>query len=505
MTGIDRRTLLKVGALAAVSGPFAAALTRPTRVPASPLIASSAAAGSDAAVVGSWSGPFEMGGIAIHAALTHVGDVLIFGDVEEDAAGNLIPQYVGTWNHVTGAIEPAPLPYERDLFCAGTNILADGRIFVAGGHAHPAPGERTPENWPTGVADTDIYDPVTRTWTSGPDLTQARWYPTSLTMPDNTCLIVGGQAGMGTPSDTVDLYDPVANTVTQLSTAPVGLYPRMHLMPNGEALKTGPSRMSAYFSRATNAWTNAAAMGFGARVRGHSVLLPGATSVLQVGGQSDGTSPPTGTAEILDTAADTPQWMATGSLNHPRILGNTVVLPDGKVMIIGGGAQFKYTGPVYIPELWDPATGEWTELPPHQASRMYHSTALLLPDGRVLSAGQDDGPLETTGEIYSPAYLFKGPRPTITSAPSEAGYGQQLSISTPEAADIAGVTLIRPGSVTHQIDTDQRSLPLQFTAEAGTVTAQTPPNAETAPPGYYMLFILNKAGVPSVAPWLRLG
>jgi len=506
MTGIDRRTVLKAGALAALSGPFAAALTRPTPVSASPLIAPWTAAGSDPAVVGSWSEPFDMGGIAIHAALTHVGDVLFFGDIGDQAGSPEL--YVGTWNYATGAVGQAPLGYDRDLFCAGLNVLADGRVFVAGGHLHPSDAERTPENWPTGVADTDTYDPVARRWTSGPDLSEARWYPTSLTMPDNTVLIFGGQVGMGTPSDTVDMYDPAANTVTRLpasATRPVGLYPRMHLMPNGDVLKSGPPRTSAYFSRSTNAWTNSASMTFGARVRGHSVLLPGATRVLHVGGQSDGGTPPTGTAEVLDTSAKAPKWTATGSLNHPRILGNTVVLPDGKVIIIGGGAQFKYKGPVYIPELWDPANGRWIELPPHQASRMYHSVALLLPDGRVLSAGQDFGPLETTGEIYSPPYLFKGPRPTIASAPSEAGYGQQLSISTPEAADIASVVLIRPGCLTHQIDTDQRSLPLKFTAGSGTITAQTPPNAQTAPPGYYMLFILNSAGVPSVAPWVHLG
>ena len=122
----------------------------------------------------------------------------------------------------------------------------------------------------------------------------------------------------------------------------------------------------------------------------------------------------------------------------------------------------------------------------------------------MLSAGQNNGPLATYGEIYSPPYLFKGPRPTISGTPSSVGYGQQFTIASPDAADISSVTLIRAGSVTHQIDTDQRSIPLSFTAAGGTVTARAPANANLAPPGYYMLFVTNSNGVPSIAPWVQV-
>jgi hypothetical protein len=136
---------------------------------------------------------------------------------------------------------------------------------------------------------------------------------------------------------------------------------------------------------------------------------------------------------------------------------------------------------------------------------MYHATALLLPDGRVLSAGQDDGPLENYGEIFSPPYLFKGARPAITAAPAAVGYGQTLTITTPDAGNISSVTVIRAASVTHQIDTDQRSVPLTFTSSGGSLAAKSPASAALAPPGYYLLFIVNKTGVPSVAPWLKIG
>jgi hypothetical protein len=160
---------------------------------------------------------------------------------------------------------------------------------------------------------------------------------------------------------------------------------------------------------------------------------------------------------------------------------------------------------VKIPELYDPASGTWTAMAPQQGGRMYHSTALLLPDGRVLSAGQDNGPLATYGEIFSPPYLFRGARPTITGAPVSAGYGQALTISTPDAGTITKVTVIKAAATTHEVDTDQRSIPLTFSAGSGTITAQSPANANIAPPGYYMLFIVNSDGVPCVAPWIRIG
>jgi Domain of unknown function (DUF1929)/Kelch motif/Galactose oxidase, central domain len=347
-----------------------------------------------------------------------------------------------------------------------------------------------------------------RQWTQGPDMTEARWYPTTVLMPSGKALIFGGQAKPSVPSNTVEEYDPSTNTIRTLpstATKPLGLYPRMHLLPSGRVLKAGPQRATAMFNPATNAWSSVGPMVFGNRVYGCTGLLPGGNRVLAVGGQTGSGALPTGTAEFLDTSVAKPVWRSTGSLTYPRLLATPVTLPDGKVLVIGGGQAFRYTNPVKIPEMYDPAKQTWTVMAAQQASRMYHQTALLLPDGRVLSAGQDDGPLENYGEIFSPPYLFRGARPTITAAPTAAGYGQSLSIATPDAGDIASVTVIRAASVTHQINTDQRSVPLAFTASAGSLTAKSPANAALAPPGYYLLFIVNTNGVPSVAPWLKIG
>jgi hypothetical protein len=489
---VDRRTVLKAAAVAVAASPFAGHLATPAR-----------AAAADPAVAGSWAAPFNMGGIAIHSTLTRVGDVLFYQYVE-GTPGVDHTSYIGTWNYATGVAKAAPLTYPRDVFCASQTVLADGRVFIAGGHDHTTGNKQDA----VGVTNTDIYNPMTRTWTATAPLTQKRWYPTVVQISTGRVLIFGGQAHANAPSNTVEEYDPVTNTMRTLgptATKPVGLYPRMHMLPNGKVIKVGPEKMSTYFNPATSAWSNVATMLYGNRNRGCTALLAGAARVLTVGGRASNNVPATGTAEILDTSAATPAWRSTGSLKYPRLLANLVTLPDGQVLIVGGGADYKYTNPVKIPELYNPATGTWTAMAPQQAGRMYHSTAVLLPDGRVLSAGQDFGPLATYGEVFSPPYLFRGARPTITAAPASIGFKQTLTISTPDASAIKIVTVIRANAMTHEVDSDQRSVPLTFTAAGGTITAQSPASANVAPPGYYMLFIVNTNGVPCVAPWLRIG
>jgi hypothetical protein len=489
---VDRRTVLKAGMAAVLASPLAGYLATPAR-----------AAAADPAVVGSWAAPFNMGGVAIHATLTRVDDVLFYQYVEGSPTVDHT-SYVATWNYRTGATAEAGLPYDRDVFCASQGVLPDGRVFIAGGHDHTTGNKQDA----VGVTNTDIYNPANRTWTATAPLTQKRWYPTVVGLPNGRALVFGGQAAAGVPANTVEEYDPVTNTMRTLpptATKPVGLYPRMHMLPNGKVIKAGPEKMSAYFNPATSAWSNVANMLYGNRGRGCTALLPGATRVLAVGGRKSATAPATGTAELLDTSVATPAWRSTGSLTYPRLVANLVTLPDGQVLIVGGGAQYKYTNPVKIPELYNPVSGTWTPMAPQQAGRMYHSTAVLLPDGRVLSAGQDSGPLATYGEIFSPPYLFRGARPSITASPASIGYRQALNISTPDAGTISRVTVIKAGAATHEINSDQRSIPLTFAAAGGTITAQSPANANVAPPGYYLLFIVNINGVPSVAPWLRIG
>jgi hypothetical protein len=224
---------------------------------------------------------------------------------------------------------------------------------------------------------------------------------------------------------------------------------------------------------------------------------------MEIGGSNATTT--FNTAEILDLSASPLAWKATASMTFARRWANAVLLADGTVLVVGGGASGQFTGPVLTPELYDPVSATWTQMAAQAAPRMYHSTAVLLPDGRVLSAGQSNGTLQNTGEIFSPPYLFAGARPTITSAPASVGYNQQFTITTPNFASIGRVALVRAGSVTHSNNFDQRYVDLTSTSNGSNgLTATSPLDSNHAPPGWYMLFILS-SGVPSVASWVQVG
>ena len=219
--------------------------------------------------------------------------------------------------------------------------------------------------------------------------------------------------------------------------------------------------------------------------------------------------PITGTSVVIDMNQPSPTWRQVGSLNVPRAYDNLTALADGTVLIVGGDSTNNGMNPataVYEAELWSPTTEAWTPMASEQVPRLYHSTALLLPDGRVLVTGggrEGTEPDETNAEIYSPPYLFKGPRPTIAAAPSLVQYGTSFQVSTPDAGRIAKVGLARLGAPTHGFDQNQRYVPLTFAAGGSALTVQAPATGNVAPPGYYMLFIVDTNGVPSVASFAR--
>jgi hypothetical protein len=225
---------------------------------------------------------------------------------------------------------------------------------------------------------------------------------------------------------------------------------------------------------------------------------------------------PTATAEKIDLNQSGAQWESAGVMSAPRRHLNSTILPDGQVLITGGtrGGGFVNinTGlAVREAEVWNPATGAWTTLASNSKMRVYHSVSLLLPDGTVLHGASGDAmagsvpvPPERDHEIFSPPYLFKGARPTITSAPATVGYGQVFSVATPNAAQITDVRWIRLGTVTHAFDMGQRANTLTFTATATGVEVAAPGNSSLAPPGHYLLFILNRNGVPSEGKIVRV-
>ena len=355
-------------------------------VGAASLVTTSVPSASAAAVdVGEWAAPVEIGGEAIHAVLMHNNEVLFFSYIEGNPTVDHT-SYVGTFDYRTGSARPAPLTYDRDVFCCGMNSLPDGRQFVSGGHdAHT--GKRSD---PNGVLDTDVYDPLDRSWTPGPLLSESRWYPTNVGMPSGGTLIVGGGENNSKLSVKIDSYDPVGNVITTLpatANRSVGMYPRLHLTPSGTIVKAGPARATWFFDPVASRWSQGPSMRNGNRSRGSTVLLAGGDRLLTFGGAASNTAAPTVTAEILNLSG-TPQWQYTGSLTHARIHANGVVLPDGTVLAVGGGTSGQITGPRLAAELYDPATGQWSVMASQQAGRMYHSTALLLSDGRVSREGR---------------------------------------------------------------------------------------------------------------------
>ncbi|HWB36565.1 MAG TPA: galactose oxidase early set domain-containing protein, partial [Rugosimonospora sp.] len=200
-----------------------------------------------------------------------------------------------------------------------------------------------------------------------------------------------------------------------------------------------------------------------------------------------------------------PAWRYTGAMQYPRRHLNAVLLPDGTVLATGGSQDSGFAtlaGAVLAAEQWSPVTETWTTLAPSQVARVYHSSSVLLPDGRVLHTGSGDGanlPRELNAELFSPPYLFRGRRPVITAAPATVAYGEQFTVATPDWAVIAKVSWIRLPSVTHAFDQNQRFNWLTFEAAPGGVTVTAPAGPALAPPGHYMLFLLNGDGVPSIA------
>ena len=286
------------------------------------------------------------------------------------------------------------------------------------------------------------------------------------------------------------------------------LYPLMFLAPNGKVFNPGPTTTTRYLDTAgSGTWSFVANRVGPYRDYGSAVMYaPG--KVLVMGGGD----PPTNTAEVIDLNQPSPTWRAVGSMAFARRQLNATLLPDGNVLVTGGTSSPGFNDPagaVHAAELWNPTTEQWTTLASSSGiPRVYHSTALLLPDARVLSMG-GNGNLQTTSEIYSPPYLFKGTRPTITSAPTSVAYGQSFFVETPDAAAISKVTMLRLSSVTHAFNMSQYISTLSFSQATGGLNVVAPSGAAVAPtvapPGPYLLFILNGSGVPSVASIVQVG
>lgn len=226
--------------------------------------------------------------------------------------------------------------------------------------------------------------------------------------------------------------------------------------------------------------------------------------------------PTTNTCEILDLDALDQGWQLTSPMANSRVLPDAVLLPDGTVFVTGGsstGTADVARTPVFEAELYNPQTNQWQSLASMHVPRLYHAAAILLPSGEVMTSGTDKfynippfDHAENRVEVYKPPYLFKGPRPTIAAVTNQVSYGDLFKIFTPDAATITSACFIAPGAATHSFNMQQRFVGLELIDASipGELALKAPPDGKIAPPGYYMLFLVNQEGVPSIARFVKL-
>lgn len=502
---------------------------------------------------GEWTGPFNIPAGAfdrpVHAAVLHTGEVLFFG----------LPTGKDSWLWTpsgpdAGTVVPTANKPADSLFCSGHSFLSDGRLLVAGGGGDGT-GPRHNHGW--------IFDPDDKSWTrtagngtpGDGDMAYHRWYPTLVTMGDEPgrVLVVSGDDTSGTDVRQMEMYMETTDRFERVwGPAGVGdtsaehsfpqIYPSMHLLPGGEVFYTPTgwhsggcsgaadfpaAKPSGYYQFHSTAptikatWHNvgtsdAAADAAIDRVKGMAVLLVQPSypfvQALVVGGGKDPES--TTTFQMINLSTLTPVWGSPVTLPDglARVNVNLVALPTGTVFVSGGrpsGGTPINGGACWI---YDPVAMTWQECDAVANRRGYHSVAVLLPDGRVATAG-NECPSDTTYEVFSPPYLFASdatpaPQPEITNLPAQVHHGHDFAIDTPSPSTIGKVVLVRPMAVTHQTDTEQRVIQLTFNVTGPTQLTASAPNGwhphGLAPRGWYMVFLVDQDGVPSVGRFMHL-
>ncbi|HEX4962135.1 MAG TPA: galactose oxidase-like domain-containing protein [Thermoanaerobaculia bacterium] len=449
--------------------------------------------------------PFHMPINPVHVALMHTGKVLVVSGSGNDPDNQNFQAAV--WNPKDHTIRTFKLAW--DMFCNGMVVAPDGRPLVLGGTLRYDPFKGEPR--------VSAFDPAAEKFVNLPVMNGGRWYPTGTVLGNGSVLVYSGL------NDKDGGINPSVQTLTGKTWAAAGtafagvpLYPRQHVLPNGKVFESGANRDSQMYDPATQKFTTVATTNFDRdRNYGTSVLLPLTPSngfkprVMIMGGAS----PATDSTEIIDWSLPAPQWVNGPRMVKGRIQVNATLLPNGKVLV-SGGSENDEDGATAVKEaqLYDPQSNTFSSASFMEFPRLYHSNTLLLPDATVAALGGNPQRkvYQPEIEIYSPPYLFNADgsvakRPTITSVPTvPIAYGATIQVKTPDAKNVQAVVLIRAGSVTHSFDMDQRLVGLTFTTAAGLLKAKAPANGNLAPPGYYLLFILNTSGVPSVGQFVQL-
>ncbi len=478
-------------------------------------------------VTGTWTTlPYQMPLNPISATLLHTGQVLIIAGSENDANNNA----AGAESYRAALWDPAGtdqnsitvMNLEYDVFCSGTAVLPHGRPLIIGGSSdYSFKGENR----------ASFFDPSTGEVSQSQNMADGRWYGTATVLGDGRIMAHSGLGSNGATNTKVEIYD-LANAgagwgapITQALFTPP-LFPREFLLPNGKVFFTGQgsggATSKAYiFDPVAKTWT-ASVNTTSSRDYGSAVILPllppsYTPKVMNFGGGSLATR----TTEIIDMSDSSPHWVPGPDMSATRIQMNAVLLPDGRVLAEGGSSANETPDTQgKVADLYGSNSGVMSQAATAAYSRLYHSTAVLLPDATVASMGSnpgDRGSYQPTVEIYTPPYLFDANdravtnRPVITGVtPGVIGYGASMSVTYTSASPISSAVLVRPGSATHASDMEQRMIglcgpsPQPACNGSGTLTLTSPSNGNVAPPGYYMLFLLDSSGVPSKAQFVEL-
>jgi hypothetical protein len=455
----------------------------------------------------------------IHQTLLRDGRVLVIAGSGNDEGNFRAGQFTThVWNPTTGAMTQVPTP--EDMFCAGHVTLPDGRILVQGG---------TKEWWtPTtsfkGLRSSYIFDPATNQFTRTNDANEGRWYPT-LTKLENGNVWMGGgltDAAGAHGAHTTEMFNSATNSWLPTAQVPQtwsywGEYPHMFLLGDGRMFYTGAhtfgdqrpgSGSSLYDWRTAQVADVPGLRDKDLRDHAGSVLLPPAQNqrfMIAGGGYIDRGAAPTNTVDLINMNETNPTWRPGPDLPGPgRQYLNLTNMFD-RTVLASNGAAGNRTGNISAASIFNPATNAWTTVPADPVGRNYHSMNLLLPDGRVMILGSNpiDGSVEMRVSIYNPPYLFRGTRPTVSSAPADATYGQSISLEV--TGNVTSASLTSPMSSTHQMDTNSRLVDLPITGNGTTRTALVPSNAALLPPGPYMLTVLDDKGAVSEARWITIG
>jgi hypothetical protein len=477
---------------------------------------------------GQWSETINVPVAGIASVVLNNGKVLFWAyDMahwDDPNASNIGVSYL--WNPTTRTGEYVQAP--ENIWCGGQTILADGRVFVAGGNLRfPDPNAPAGQRGWEGDASTYTYNPVSATFIKQPEMSHGRWYPTVTQLPDNSAIITSGydEAGGEKVNQVVERFVPSAGrngvgTITAIGTKKTpGLYPFQYVLPSGSMLQTGPEMINSYIlDPASWQWTRLPNMLYdhGGNANGISYTDASVLPVRQMVVVAGGKVAPSNN-EYLDGFDPVAGWRDYPKWIHQRHNSNTIILPDGKLLTVGGNtaAKSNYNGTLFSAELYskpaDDLTGTWTEVAPHTIQAAYHSSAILLPNATVLLSQDDrtktvEAAANHKVQVYSPPYLFKGARPKM-GAPATLARGQAFEITATPAAGrtIASAVLIAPGAVTHGNDMHQRFVKLPITVTDTSITATVPDSAALLPPGYYMLFIVDSEGVPSIAKFVHVG